>query len=115
MQYKETPYEQICGGIITSMSVRKVCQGYEAKELAWSGNPQKTNDEANMRNISGLGGSGNIPSRAHTHCFSIAWQACEYSVAHSVEFPSVALSDFQFTGSLFSHSNICKCLCKLFL
>lgn len=68
MQYKKTPYEQICYGIITSMSVRKVCQGYGAKELAWSGNPQKTNDEANMRNIPGLGGrgSGTIPSRAHT-------------------------------------------------
>lgn len=38
MQYKETSYEQICYRIITLMSVRKVCQGYGTKELAWSAN-----------------------------------------------------------------------------
>lgn len=64
MQYKETSFEQICYRIITLMSVRKVCQGYGARELAWPGNSQRTHEEADMHSISGLGSRGRGRSEA---------------------------------------------------
>lgn len=91
------------------MSVRKVCQGYGAKGLAWPGNSQRTNDEANTHTISGSGSRGWEDPKPSTHTAALLLDRRVRTVAHSGEFPSVTLSFFQFTGSLFSHSDVCKC------